>query len=138
MLTLLMILAVLIAIVLIAVVLIQNPKGSGLAANFSTGNQFFGVKKTTDIVEKATWLTAALVMAISLISTGYLPKGNTQPGQSSQKGKIDEQLEEIMQKGLPATTPASPFENTQDAPQQDPFAPAAQPEQSGQPEFEMK
>ncbi|MCK9480935.1 MAG: preprotein translocase subunit SecG [Bacteroidia bacterium] len=109
MLTVLLIFAIIIGVVLIAVVLIQNPKGSGLASNFSTGNQFFGVKKTTDIVEKITWTAAGLVIVISLLSAGFLPKNNvktTAPG--TKNGKIDPQLEEIMEKGLPATTPTMP------------------------------
>jgi preprotein translocase subunit SecG len=114
MLTLLMILAVLIAVVLIAVVLIQNPKGSGLASNFSSGNQFFGVKKTTDIVEKITWVAAGLVMAISLIAAAYNPKGTaTETNNATPSGKIDPQLEEIMQKGLPATPPMNLNETPQ-------------------------
>ncbi|MCO6495318.1 MAG: preprotein translocase subunit SecG [Bacteroidetes bacterium] len=118
MLTLLLIFAIIIGIVLIAVVLIQNPKGSGLAANFSTGNQFFGVKKTTDIVEKITWVTASLVIVISLISTGFLPKNNSKvPNQGTKNGKIDPQLEEIMDKGLPPATPTMPSTPESNGPQ---------------------
>lgn len=110
-----MILAVIIAVVLMASVLIQNPKGSGLAANFSSGNQFFGVKKTTDIVEKITWVTAGLVMIISLIVAGYNPKaGVVDPNAPSQQGgKIDPQLEEIMQKGGAAPAVQNPFNEEQ-------------------------
>lgn len=108
MLTFLMIIATLVAIILMAVVLIQNPKGSGLASNFSTGNQFFGVKKTTDIVEKLTWISAGIVIVISLVATSYLPKSGVSTIPGSAKGKIDSQLEEIMEKGLPATTPIMP------------------------------
>jgi len=113
----LMILAVLIAVVLMASVLIQNPKGSGLAANFSSGNQFFGVKKTTDIVEKITWVTAGLVMFISLVVAGYNPKtGATDPNAPTQQGgKIDPQLEEIMQKGGAAPAVTNPFNEEQAA-----------------------
>lgn len=108
MLTFLMILAVVIAVVLIAVVLIQNPKGSGLASNFSSGNQFFGVKKTTDIVEKITWVAAGLVLTISLIAAAYNPRGVVSENQNATPaGKVDPQLEEIMQKGLPATPPVN-------------------------------
>ncbi|MEY3965385.1 MAG: hypothetical protein RL263_554, partial [Bacteroidota bacterium] len=52
---LILILAAIVSILLILVILVQNPKGGGLASNFSQGNQIFGVEKTTDIVEKVTW-----------------------------------------------------------------------------------
>ncbi|HIA11291.1 MAG TPA: preprotein translocase subunit SecG, partial [Flavobacteriales bacterium] len=39
---------------LVAIVLIQNPKGGGLSAEFSSSNQFMGVRKTADFLEKAT------------------------------------------------------------------------------------
>lgn len=48
------ILIVITAVILTFVVLIQNSKGGGLAAGFSSANQVFGVKKTTDRIEKLT------------------------------------------------------------------------------------
>jgi preprotein translocase subunit SecG len=53
------------------VVLVQNPKGGGLASNFSQGNQIFGVEKTTDIVEKITWGGALLIVVISLVAASF-------------------------------------------------------------------
>jgi preprotein translocase subunit SecG len=124
MLTLLMILAVIVAVLLIGVVLIQNPKGSGLASNFATGNQFFGVKKTTDIVEKMTWITAGIVMTISLIAAAYNPK----TGQATQQGvpgKIDKRLEEIINKRGNAPLPAAPsFEDIENQNEGDAEGPA--------------
>jgi preprotein translocase subunit SecG len=111
MLKLILILAILVSVVLMLVVLIQNPKGSGLASNFSAGNQFFGVKKTTDLVEKITWACAGLIMVISLIAASYNPDYTTiQQGDSKSNtpGKIDKQLEEIINNNLPATTPKMP------------------------------
>lgn len=126
MLTFLLIISVLVALILVAVVLIQNPKGSGLASNFATGNQFFGVKKTTDIVEKVTWVTAGIVMLISLIAASYNPKGGaTQQGVPG--GKIDKQLEEIVNKGGSARMPENVnFEDLDNAPAPD--QPAQSPE----------
>ncbi len=43
--TLLIILAIIASVLLILAVLIQNPKGGGIAANFSAANQIAGVKK---------------------------------------------------------------------------------------------
>ena len=69
--SILVILSILVAILLIGVVLIQNPKGGGLASNFSQGTQLFGVERTNDIVEKVTWGLALAVVVISLWSASY-------------------------------------------------------------------
>ena len=61
---------VLIASVLITlIVLLQNVKGGGLASNFVAGNQTFGVRQTTDILEKITWGLVAFIFVVSIIST---------------------------------------------------------------------
>lgn len=56
------------SVLLIGVVLIQKSKGGGLAANVNNYNQFMGVRKTTDFIEKATWSLAALVAVLSIAS----------------------------------------------------------------------
>ena len=43
------------SILITLVVLVQNSKGGGLAANFASGNQTFGVRQTADFLEKLTW-----------------------------------------------------------------------------------
>ena len=64
--TTLIILAILVSILLILAVLIQNPKGGGIAANFSAANQIAGVKKTNEFIEKATWTLAFALMFLAL------------------------------------------------------------------------
>ena len=49
-------------VLLILIVLVQNSKGGGLAANFSSSNQIMGVRKTTDFLEKATWTLAGVLL----------------------------------------------------------------------------
>ena len=69
------ILVVLASVVLGFIVLVQNPKGGGLAGNiagFST--QFMGVKQTTDVLEKGTWLFAAIIGILSISSTLFISK----------------------------------------------------------------
>ncbi len=61
-------------IFLILIVLVQNSKGGGLASNFASSNQFMGVRKTADFLEKATWTLAACLLVFSLLSTITLPK----------------------------------------------------------------
>jgi preprotein translocase subunit SecG len=69
-----LIIAIIISILLMLIILIQNPKGGGLASNFSQGNQIFGVEKTTDIVEKITWIGALVIVVISLVASSYNSK----------------------------------------------------------------
>jgi preprotein translocase subunit SecG len=63
------ILIVIFSIALIFVVIIQNSKGGGLAAGFSSSNQVMGVRKTTDFLEKATATLAGLVVLLSIIAS---------------------------------------------------------------------
>jgi protein translocase SecG subunit len=51
---------VLVALALVFIVLIQNSKGGGLASGFASSNQVMGVRKTTDFLEKATWVLALI------------------------------------------------------------------------------
>ena len=66
--TILAILIVIASILLIGVILIQKSKGGGLAANVNNYNQFMGVRKTTDFIEKATWILAGFICAASIVS----------------------------------------------------------------------
>ena len=50
------------AVLIVLVVLVQNSKGGGLASNFAGSNQFMGVRKTADFLEKATWTLAAIFL----------------------------------------------------------------------------
>ena len=61
--TLFVALIVLAAILMVFVVLIQESKGGGLASNFSSSNSIMGVRKTTNVVEKATWALAIAMVA---------------------------------------------------------------------------
>lgn len=65
--TLCVVLIILACIVLAFVVLIQNSKGGGLASNFASSNQIMGVRKTTDVLEKATWGIAAFIMVLCFV-----------------------------------------------------------------------
>src|SRR4249920_1397692 len=68
-----LILILLLSVVLALVILIQNPKGGGLAGNIAGfSNQFMGVKQTTDVLEKGTWLFAAALGVVCLISSFFI------------------------------------------------------------------
>lgn len=70
----LVILAVIVAILLTFIVLIQESKGGGLASNFAASNQIMGVRKTTDVVEKATWVLATVLVVLSVMTIFFAPR----------------------------------------------------------------
>ncbi len=71
MVTLITILTLIAAILLVLIVLIQKPKGGGISNNLTGANQIFGVKKTSDIVEKTTWVLSGVIAVLLLITTGF-------------------------------------------------------------------
>jgi preprotein translocase subunit SecG len=69
---------VLIACVLqVMIVLVQNSKGGGLAANFTSAGQTMGVRKTADFLEKSTWTLAAAILILCVVATATIPRGGT-------------------------------------------------------------
>lgn len=62
----LIILLILVTVLLIVVVLVQNSKGGGIASNFGVNSNQFGVKKTSDFLEKLTWGLAIALVVLSL------------------------------------------------------------------------
>ena len=68
-----LVLIIIISFVLGFIVLVQNPKGGGLAGNIAGfSNQFMGVKQTTDVLEKGTWIFAGVIGVLCLISTLFI------------------------------------------------------------------
>ena len=81
-------------------VLIQNPKGGGLNANVGgLTNNFMGVKQTTDVLEKGTWIFAAVIAILAMTSTLFLKSG----ANASDKGLLNKVNTTIT---APATAPA--------------------------------
>ena len=77
--TLFIILAVLAlvgSVLITLIVLLQNSKGGGLASNFTAGNQTFGVRQTTDILEKITWGLAIFILVVSIIASFTYKRDN--------------------------------------------------------------
>jgi len=72
--TLFIILIILACVILSLIVLVQNPKGGGLSGSIAGfSNQFMGVKQTTDVLEKGTWIFAAIIGILCIISTIFIP-----------------------------------------------------------------
>jgi preprotein translocase subunit SecG len=68
-------LLIIVGLLMIFAVLIQNSKGGGLAANFASGNQTFGVRQTADFIEKFTWYLVVALFAFCFLSSATIPDG---------------------------------------------------------------
>jgi len=60
----------------ILIVLVQNSKGGGLAANFTSAGQTMGIRKTADFLEKSTWTLAAAILILCVVATATIPRGS--------------------------------------------------------------
>jgi preprotein translocase subunit SecG len=67
------VLLIIVGILMIFAVLIQNSKGGGLAANFASGNQTFGVRQTADFIEKFTWYLVVALFVFCFLSSASIP-----------------------------------------------------------------
>ena len=67
-----------VSILLILIVLVQNSKGGGLSSQFggNSSNQFMGVQKTNDLLEKATWTLAIIIVALTMLSNLFITEPN--------------------------------------------------------------
>ncbi len=69
------ILIIIASVILGLIVLIQNPKGGGLTGALGGfSNQLMGVKQSTDVMEKGTWIFAAVVGLLCVLSPAFIPK----------------------------------------------------------------
>jgi preprotein translocase subunit SecG len=98
MLTLVFILIIVACVLLTLVVLIQNPKGGGIAANFVAPTQIMGAKRSTDVVEKATWILALALIVLTLGSNFFRPNSEEA---STQDSRLKDAIETT-------TVPAAP------------------------------
>ena len=119
MITFFLILIIVASVGLVFMVLIQNPKGGGLNANVGgLTNNFMGVKQTTDVLEKGTWVFAAVIAILAITSTVFL-KGGT--GGDTDKGLLNK----VNTSTTTAPAQAAPVQQAPAAPAQ--TAPATAP-----------
>ena len=100
----LFILIIIVCVILGLIILIQNPKGGGLSGTLAGfNNQFMGVKQTTDVLERGTWIFAAVIGALCLASTFFIPHagGGAAPSDSN-----------ATEATVPANQPAQPNPGT--------------------------
>ena len=90
----------------ILIVLVQNSKGGGLAANFTSAGQSMGVRKTADFLEKSTWSLAAAILILCVVATATIPRGET-TGRSRIQTQIDNAVDPNAIPTLPTAAPPS-------------------------------
>ena len=62
-------LIIVLSFLLVLIIMVQNPKGGGLSSSFGGDTQQIGgVKKTTDFLDKTTWILASLILVLILFS----------------------------------------------------------------------
>lgn len=93
-------------VLLVMIVLVQNSKGGGLAANFTSTGQSMGVRKTADFLEKSTWVLAGSILFLCIVVTAAIPHGS-----EVVKSRIHTQIENAVDPNaiptLPSAVPAS-------------------------------
>ena len=104
------ILVIIASVILGLIVLIQNPKGGGLSASLGGfSNQLMGVKQTTDVLEKGTWVFAAIVGILCIVSPAFIPKSGTG---SSKPNNLLKETSTSPAKGSAVPSPAVPMPGT--------------------------
>jgi preprotein translocase subunit SecG len=94
---------------IVLLVLVQNSKGGGLASSFSSSNQVMGVRKTTDFLEKGTWILAASLVVLCIMATAFLPRQGEQA-----KSAIEKQIQGVQDPSALPTFPQSVPSKTTD------------------------
>ena len=88
-----------VSFLLILVIMVQNPKGGGLSSSFGgDSQQLGGVKKTTDFLDKSTWVLAGILLILILLSNLTIKK-NTENIDSKLLNPND--IESIIPEALP-------------------------------------
>lgn len=80
-------------ILLVIIVLVQNPKGGGLSSSFGgSGTQLFGgVKKTTDFLDRGTWVLA-IVLVVLVLGMNVMVNPRSAQAPVQQESEISDQL----------------------------------------------
>ena len=89
--------------------MVQNPKGGGLSSSFGgDSQQLGGVKKTSDFLDKSTWVLAAIILILILISNVTLMNDS----ENTDSILIDESIPEQTIPEIPEQTiPEIPVES---------------------------
>lgn len=103
--TLLMVLVMIASVLLVIIVMAQNPKGGGLSSTFGGASSAqFGVQRTNDFMEKATWTLGAVIIILILLSVVITGKPSQVAPTQQQPVKKEAPAQSAQ---TPATTPAA-------------------------------
>ena len=101
-------LIILVCFLLVLVVMVQNPKGGGLSSSFGgSTQQMGGVQKTSDFLDKSTWILATFLLVLVILSNLSLNQ-NSQGLESRLINKSN--IEESTLEGIPEVLPEIPEE----------------------------
>ncbi len=64
-----LVLITIVCFLLIVVIMVQNPKGVGLSSSIGGSQMLGGVQKTTDFLDKSTWVLATSLIVLVLLSS---------------------------------------------------------------------
>jgi preprotein translocase subunit SecG len=107
-------LIIVVCFLLVLVVMVQNPKGGGLSSSFGGGSQQVGgVQKTSDFLDRSTWVLATLLLIFILISNATLSSGE---GLSESKLLQDNTIQESIPETLPESTQPEAIEEIPEIP----------------------
>ena len=98
-------------------VLIQNPKGGGLNANVGgLSNNFMGVKQTTDVLEKGTWIFVTVIAVLAMTSTLFLKSAGSGDSDKGLINKVNTSATAPVQAAPSQAAPNSTTAPAQNAP----------------------
>ena len=103
--TLITVLIFIVCVLLVLIVLVQNSKGGGLASNFQSSNQIMGVRKTTDFLEKATWVLAGALLVLSVMGSAFIPRDEIMQERSRVQDQIENAVDPSQVPNFPTTVP---------------------------------
>ena len=104
-------LIIFVCFLLVLVVMVQNPKGGGLSSSFGGGGQQMGgVQKTSDFLDRSTWILAGLLLILILLSNISL---NTKSSIQDSRLLEDNPIQEVIPEMIPEAIPEVPEETPQ-------------------------
>lgn len=112
------VLLILVSLFILLVVLVQNPKGGGTmgSAFGSAASNIIGVQKAGDVLERATWGAAIILLVLAFSTTFFLPN---KPSKGPAKTSV-EQTAPLSPSSAPSQTapsvPVLPPAPTQEQP----------------------
>ncbi len=101
------ILVIIACVLQIMIVLVQNSKGGGLAANFTSAGQSMGIRKTADFLEKSTWTLAGTILVLCVVATATIPRGT-----GNQRSRIESQIQNAVDPNAIPTLPTAVPQST--------------------------